>query len=282
MVNKYTPELTKKVIKSDIGNYMGLQPARYILSKAVRSIRRATYTPVKKSEKNDENIVSGLLKNGYVTIENFFEEEVRLKILNEFNKVVDEKMGEDLSIEDGGTVVRRRGLSIDDIKEGGLSSVIKLVDNSYIWSSLSKVHGSEFKNENSTFWFDVIENGEDSCSVNNRHTDVFFDTYKIWYFLDEVKPEDGPLVYCPTTQKFSLWRVGFEYSGSLPKNGAITQPWDLSDDRLEKLKLKEKAFTVPANTLVIVNTHGFHRRGDASPGSKRRQIHFSARGTAFG
>jgi len=34
----------------------------------------------------------------------------------------------------------------------------------------------------------------------------------------------------------------------------------------------EKALTCPENTLVIADTRGFHRRGDAKEGHTRRQF----------
>jgi hypothetical protein len=41
------------------------------------------------------------------------------------------------------------------------------------------------------------------------------------------------------------------------------------------------ALTAKANTLVIANTHGFHRRGDAPAGSSRLEIYASSRTNPF-
>ena len=40
-------------------------------------------------------------------------------------------------------------------------------------------------------------------------------------------------------------------------------------------------FTVPANTLIIGDTHGFHRRGDAVPGTERFAVYGGMRRSPF-
>ena len=42
-----------------------------------------------------------------------------------------------------------------------------------------------------------------------------------------------------------------------------------------------RSFLVPANTLLIANVHGFHRRGDATEPSARMTIWMQARDNPF-
>ena len=108
------------------------------------------------------------------------------------------------------------------------------------------------------------------------HTDNFYATHKIWYFLDDVTLEHGPLIVTPGTSRFSLLRAAFEYINSLSYDSQNVA-WRPSQRWQNILKLRPKAMTVAANTLVIANTHGFHGRGDAVSGMERRQIHLRVR-----
>lgn len=103
----------------------------------------------------------------------------------------------------------------------------------------------------------------------NIHSDTFHPTMKSWYFLDDVKPEDGPFTYVPGSQRFSWKRLKWEYKKSITvlkrpdgyseKGSMRAEPADLAAMDLGK----PVSLPLPANSLVIANTHGFHCRGQA-------------------
>jgi len=118
------------------------------------------------------------------------------------------------------------------------------------------------------------------------HRDTFFSCVKFWYFLREVKPSDGPFVYVPGSHRFTPERLRWEKEKSI--NVSIDQKrhgggsFRIDSSRFEEMGLPQpRSLPVPANTLVIANTVGFHRRGDADPYSQRLSLFGQYRPYAF-
>lgn len=117
------------------------------------------------------------------------------------------------------------------------------------------------------------------------HSDSFQPVIKLWLFLEDVTAEKGPLNYVPASHLPTRERLRWEREKSLSsiddkysRRGSLR----ISEDRLKTLGLTEvKEFVVKKNTLVIANTHGFHRRGDALPGTTRLEIYGSSRTQPF-
>lgn len=121
------------------------------------------------------------------------------------------------------------------------------------------------------------------------HRDTFFSSMKFWYFLDAVTEENGPFVYVPGSHKLTPKRIEWENQRA---QAAIAQKrttgsagggaFRIGESELSALDLPApKTLTVPANTMVIADTLGFHRRGDALPGSRRISIYSSNRPMPF-
>ncbi len=121
----------------------------------------------------------------------------------------------------------------------------------------------------------------------NLHSDTFHPTMKSWYFLEDCNSKNGPFTYLPGSQRLSLARLKWEYQKSI----TISQQGDPYSSngsfRATPEDLASMGFgdaiglSVPANTLVIANTHGFHRRGDASDHSMRTEIWSISRSNPF-
>lgn len=121
----------------------------------------------------------------------------------------------------------------------------------------------------------------------NLHSDTFHPTMKSWYFLDDCNADNGPFTYLPGSQRLSMSRLKWEYRKSITisengdkysSNGSFrATPEDLVSMGMGK----PVGLCVPANTLVIANTHGFHRRGDAAKRSMRTEIWSISRSNPF-
>lgn len=107
------------------------------------------------------------------------------------------------------------------------------------------------------------------------HRDTFFRALKFWYFLRPVSPEDGPFVYVPGSHRLDRTRLSWEQamaneaiaSGAMPNQGGSLR---IREADLPSLGLPAPvAFVCPANTLVVADVLGFHRRGDALAGRQR-------------
>lgn len=125
------------------------------------------------------------------------------------------------------------------------------------------------------------------------HQDTYFPCFKFWYFLDDVTVETGPLEYVIGSHLFTQERAKFIYDQSFVIAANKSTPAVLESVRgpshaegslraleseLADMKLPEpKKITVKANTLVIANVFGFHRRAEVVTEGKRDSIHGSIR-----
>jgi hypothetical protein len=110
------------------------------------------------------------------------------------------------------------------------------------------------------------------------HADTFHPSMKSWLYLQDVDGRDGPLIYFPGSQRLTWRRIVWEYRRSLiaknlkdghSENGSFRA----TREDLAVLGLPDPvALIVPANSLVIANTFGFHCRGQAAPGRTRREV----------
>jgi hypothetical protein len=133
-----------------------------------------------------------------------------------------------------------------------------------------------------------LHNKKDDGDIQKvMHSDTFFPCVKWWYFPEQVRLDDGPFVYAPVSNKLTEDRLQYTYEQSV----AISQG-DIESSRtyshvegslrinqqeLAEMGISESSYAVPANTLIIANVFGFHRRGDVKSEAKRNSIHGSIR-----
>lgn len=109
------------------------------------------------------------------------------------------------------------------------------------------------------------------------HADTFHPTVKAWYFLNDVGEDDGPFTYVPGSHLLTPERIGWERDMSIDARNAerltARGSFRIEREELAGLNLPEpKAFAVPANTLIVADTFGFHARGTAAHASTRVEI----------
>lgn len=119
------------------------------------------------------------------------------------------------------------------------------------------------------------------------HADTFHPTMKAWLFVDDVEEGHAPFTYVPGSHLPTPGRLAWEQeqsiAGSVHKN-RYSAKGSLRLDRsaLADMGLPQPvALAVPANTLVIANTHGFHCRGRATGKCSRLEIYASSRTNPF-
>jgi len=119
------------------------------------------------------------------------------------------------------------------------------------------------------------------------HEDTFHPTMKAWYFLTDVAPEDGPLTYVKGSHRLTPARLDWAQERSLQAPEGVDRlsargSMRVAREELPGLGLPEPTpFAVPANTLVVVDTVGFHARGAASRPSMRIEIWAYSRRNPF-
>ena len=111
------------------------------------------------------------------------------------------------------------------------------------------------------------------------HRDTFFRALKFWFFLRPVQRQDGPFEYVPGSHRLDPYRLRWEQSTATAAAEHRRQPdvsgsFRIQEESLAELGLpKPVALTCPANTLVLADVFGFHRRGAAAQGRQRLALY---------
>jgi hypothetical protein len=119
------------------------------------------------------------------------------------------------------------------------------------------------------------------------HADTFHPSMKAWLFLHDVLPEDGPLTYVPGSHRVTPERLAWERRRSLEVRDSGDFLSARGSFRIERSELaglglpQPTAFAVPANTLVIADTFGFHARAASTRPSTRIEIFAYSRRNPF-
>lgn len=115
------------------------------------------------------------------------------------------------------------------------------------------------------------------------HSDTFHSTAKSWFFLRDVAIEDGPFSYVPGSHRLTAGRLEWEYEQSLTAATSKIHPHSRGSFRATEEDLSAMgyppfiAFPVPANSLVVADTHGFHARRPSARPSTRLAVYGSLR-----
>ena len=160
-----------------------------------------------------------------------------------------------------------------------------LLKNERILSLVSAALGMTIKyNPGAYFQTESFDPGATEDTEQNLvlHEDVFYPSFKVFYYINDNTPENGAFVAAPTTHQFNAKRLKHEYLYSIDiarqKNGkSVSHPKHVSgrmqvfgrvysEDELVEVQAIGKA-----NTLVIANTMAFHRRGGSSL-TERQQV----------
>ena len=118
------------------------------------------------------------------------------------------------------------------------------------------------------------------------HSDTFHPSMKAWLYLTDVGEEDAPLTYVAGSHRLTPERIAWERAKSIDIAGAdrLSQrgSFRIAPQELAGLGLPQpRRFTVPANTLVAVDTCGFHARGEAPGPAARVEIWAYCRRSPF-
>lgn len=121
----------------------------------------------------------------------------------------------------------------------------------------------------------------------NLHADTFHPTLKAWFFLNDVEEEDGPFSYVPGSHRLTAPRLAWEHARSLTARTSddflsARGSLRVAAEELPGLELPEaQRFPVPANTLVVADTCGFHARVAATRPSRRLELWSFSRRNPF-
>lgn len=264
----------KYVVENKLVNYTGGQLIRYFGARIIYLLRGVIFCW--KSDPRSEE----LKREGIIKIENFLSDSDYHKLLEEFKQT--RKVGKYQPIQDGSTRSERYTMEIPDLEK--LPTLKAKIVNSPVVKALVESGEHRSYEVDKYIWCDEVINGdpaEGADSQKELHVDNFFTTHKVWYFFDPITTEDGPLVYVKRSHKMGIKRVLFEYINSTRFDIIKSHAFRVTPGWFKFIKPDEQSCLVQGNTLVIANTMGYHRRGDALPGRVRRQIHYRVRFDPF-
>lgn len=119
------------------------------------------------------------------------------------------------------------------------------------------------------------------------HADTFHPTVKAWLFLTDITADSGPFTYVPGSHRLTPTRLEWEREMSLaaehsPNADTRQGSFRVADSGLAALDLPPpRVFAVPANTLVVADTYGFHARGPSAGRSLRVEVWAYGRRSPF-
>jgi hypothetical protein len=110
------------------------------------------------------------------------------------------------------------------------------------------------------------------------HTDTFHPTVKAWLFLTDVAADEMPFVYVPGSHRLTPQRLDWERQMSIAASCGSARDYHrlvraIAPETLRDLELPPpRAIAVPANSLVVADTFGFHARGTSARPTARVEI----------
>lgn len=259
------------VIGSRTLNTAGLHVFRATLAHAVMNLRSRIYSLAVPAA--DRRVY---FRDGILVKEDFLDPAL-------FARVRDEVFDYDSRVREfvEGEAITRRAL-FDDGDEAKVPATLSLEDHGPLRRLMAMASGGA-----PPIWSVecVIHGPGDPQTV--LHSDTFHPSAKCWLYLEDVSEAEGPFVYTPGAHRLNWTRIKWEYRRSRIARGlddghSEHGSFRAAPDDIDELGLPApRAYPVKANTLVIANTYGFHRRSVAPPRAMRRAIYAFARGNPF-
>ena len=266
-----------RLIGSRTLNRLGLHVTRKAAAHAVTAARRACLAPLVPAD-----LRQAFDRDGYVVVPDFLP-------ADEFEALRQEATGVAATaarkIQEGDT---KTELSLLDDEALGAAPRLKALVRGRRFLGLCNYVGARLKHP-----FCQVQVLERDFTANQSdpqksvHIDTFHPTLKGWFFLDDVGADQGPFHYVPGSHRLTRRRLAWEHAQSLkarlsPDEHVSAGSFRAAPEDLAAMGLPQPVpVTVKANTLVLADTVGFHRRGEAQDSRPRRAIYIFMRTNPF-
>jgi len=188
-------------------------------------------------------------------------------------------------ISEGDTIMRKVALSGRALRAlPALGAVLRSPD----WRGLIRYAGS--RDAEPVVWVQSILRHACAGPADPQtflHADTFHPTVKAWLFLTDVAEDSGPFSYVPGSHRLTAERLAWERRKSLTARQSSNAEDRQGSFRIAPAELamlglpQPRAFAVPANTLIVADTFGFHARGPSARPSLRVEIWAYGRRSPF-
>jgi hypothetical protein len=264
------------VIGSSRLNEWGLHAARVQLAYRLAQARRSRLAGLVSAEDRES-----FDTDGFVLRSNFLPKEQFAALLAQVRAY----RGPLREISEGDTIMRKIAL------DGNALAAIPMLGavlRSHEWRGLIRYAGS--RDAEPVVWIQSILRHACAGPQDPQtflHADTFHPTVKAWLFLTEVAPDAGPFTYVPGSHRLTEERLGWERRMSVSARRSPNIENRQGSFRFDPAELPllglppPRAFAVPANTLIVADTFGFHARGPSERPSLRVEIWAYGRRSPF-
>jgi len=265
-----------KLIDSRLLNLAGIQVLRQVAARVLLASRRLLRPASRRIEGNRALAAEGLL-----VLSDFLPPEQFQQLRAECLAALDDADVAKSDLQHGPTIVRRIHLRL----HGNRLPIAEAVTSSPRLMAL--LGAAEAKDLQPSQLHRVVERVihgrvDQHDPENDLHVDTFHSTHKAWLYLDDVTLDQGPLAVVPRSHRIdgSVLARAYRYFLDLPRAGNSASR-RIAASEMQARGLGEIAMAVPANTLVVANTAGYHRRLRGLDGATRTALHVSARSQPF-
>jgi len=267
-------------------NKIGLQVVRVLGLHFSQSMRGGNNV-----SKNNEDNLKALKKDGIIEFKKFLSDEDWNKVIKEYNDYKDKlvfqpyKPAEKFSME----VAK---IEVNKLPQY-FPSTIQIMGNNVILNELacSILHLNPKKIKPSLSYLILRKNNNndlDDDIENILHADVHYRTVKAFLYMNPATSHNGAYIYAKGSNKLNLARLRFEYNMSVRVAKLKRGDTDIAPEYIEKrgnllrniisekqrkeMKINEIQYSGDANTLVLSDNFGFHRRGEFEPNQIRETL----------
>ena len=256
-------------------NRAGLHVARKRIAHALadrrrRSLRR--HLPIELREQFD--------RDGFIIVRDLLPEA-------DFRRLQADLLNTELAAREhqqGDTVTRRVAVGPDVLRR--FPALAALLDSPRWKAILAYVASSRAA---PLYYVQTISGGLDAPLPDPQvhlHSDTFHPSMKAWLFLTDVADDGRPLTYVAGSHRLTPERARWEQRKTTAIDSAdrLSQRGSLrvEVEELDALGLPQPTrFAVPANTLVAIDTSGFHARADSDHPTLRVELWAYSRRTPF-
>jgi len=205
--------------------------------------------------------VAAFERDGFVTVPDFLPQDSFRRLLKEVRSF----RGEAREMVQGDTITRR--IAFDPTLLRHSPEAARLLRHP-VWRGLLRLVGSH--DSEPVCYIQTILAGAHEGGLDPQtalHADTFQPTVKAWLTLTDVAEDAGPFVYVPGSHRLTRGRRAWERRMSVGARTAANRLTGRGSFRIAPEELPAlgygppKAFAVPANTLIVADTSGFHARG---------------------
>ena len=268
-----------------------LEPPKYQLNskilnslnyQKIRCLRENNkYEKLKKSfnheslniKKNEKDFID---RNGYIILENFFDEKSFKIIVNSFNKYSNSnrvKYKKDFyNMIWGSGLISKNSDHPDEAKK-----IINLFESSRVLDFAKYLLKRQDLSKNFELSYQdlMLMDGKIDNIDPNRfiHADKHYHCVKSYFSIEDNHINNAPYLYVPKSHLMDSARIEFE--NELSKRSKTDMQFRVSDNDLKKFNFSVKSMIIKKNSLVISDNLGFHARGEMKKGFSRKQIRIS-------